>query len=138
VVATPYRTPSPETGRRAPPRSGARRARGPPEQPDPGVGRVHQQRLRRRHDRCRSQSPAPERGARYLGLLLRPGVEPFIGWTFRPDEALLPAEAFDGDGELEAPPSVIVLGHGLWRSRFGGAPEVLGRTVRLNGSPLTV
>ena len=32
----------------------------------------------------------------------------------------------------------VVLGHDLWRSRFGGDPGVLGRTVRVDGVPRTV
>ena len=35
-------------------------------------------------------------------------------------------------------PAVAVLGHRLWRERFGGDPAVVGRTVRLNGVPLEV
>jgi predicted permease len=33
---------------------------------------------------------------------------------------------------------VVVLGHGLWRRRFGGDPSIVGRTVRLNGEAHTV
>jgi putative ABC transport system permease protein len=33
---------------------------------------------------------------------------------------------------------VLVLAHSYWRSRFGGDPGVVGRTVRLNGTPFTV
>jgi hypothetical protein len=32
----------------------------------------------------------------------------------------------------------IVLSFGWWQSRFGGDPEVLGRTIRVNNYPLTV
>jgi len=35
-------------------------------------------------------------------------------------------------------PDVMILGHGLWTRRFGGDPEVLGRTVRVNGTERTV
>jgi predicted permease len=31
-----------------------------------------------------------------------------------------------------------VLGHDYWRSRFGGDPAVVGRTVRVNGRPVTI
>jgi len=31
-----------------------------------------------------------------------------------------------------------VLGHGLWRRRFGGDPGLVGRTIRLDGRPHTV
>src|SRR6185503_5420080 len=33
---------------------------------------------------------------------------------------------------------VAVLSHGLWRSRFAGDPGIVGRTVRLEGEPVTV
>jgi putative ABC transport system permease protein len=32
----------------------------------------------------------------------------------------------------------IILTHGLWRSQFGGDPQVIGRTVRLSGSSFVV
>ena len=35
-------------------------------------------------------------------------------------------------------PAVMVLGHQLWRSRFGSAPDIIGRTVAVNGRPATV
>ncbi len=40
----------------------------------------------------------------------------------------------------EAPgaPAVAVLGHGLWRRRFGGDPGAVGRVVRLGGEPVTI
>jgi predicted permease len=58
-----------------------------------------------------------------LGLL---GVRPVLGRWF---------EA--GDAEPGGP-AVILLGEGLWRSRFGGDASVLGRTVTLDGLAHTV
>ena len=41
------------------------------------------------------------------------------------------------DDAANAPP-VVVLGHALWRERFGGDPAVVGREVRLDDHPFTV
>ena len=35
-------------------------------------------------------------------------------------------------------PPVVVMGEGLWRTRFGADPSLIGRQVRLNGEPFTV
>jgi predicted permease len=42
-----------------------------------------------------------------------------------------------GDGEPGGAP-VVLLGHDLWRSRFGGDASVVGRTVTLDGNAFTV
>ncbi len=54
------------------------------------------------------------------------GVAPTLG--------RLPAAEEYGPG---APP-VALLSYGLWQSRYGGDREVIGRTVRMNGEPVTV
>ncbi|MEZ4416511.1 MAG: ABC transporter permease [Gemmatimonadota bacterium] len=46
--------------------------------------------------------------------------------------ALLPSD------ELPGAPDVVVIGHGLWTSRFGADPSLVGRTVRIGGTPHTV
>ncbi len=51
------------------------------------------------------------------------GLEPLHGRTFTPADHVFGA------------PHVAVLGHGVWRRRFGGDPHVVGRTVHLNGQP---
>jgi putative ABC transport system permease protein len=43
-----------------------------------------------------------------------------------------------GDPEAGTPDSVAVISHGLWRSHFGGDRNVVGRTLRLDGTPYTV
>ena len=53
-------------------------------------------------------------------------ARPLLGRTFVAGE--------DAPG---APP-VVLLGYGLWKSRYGGDPGVIGRTVRVNGEPSTV
>jgi putative ABC transport system permease protein len=40
--------------------------------------------------------------------------------------------------EIEGAPPVVVLGHDLWQSHFGGDPEVVGREVRLGNVTHTV
>jgi len=54
------------------------------------------------------------------------GVTPRLGRFFGPEE--------DRPG---APP-VAVLGYGWWQRHFGGDPEVLGRTILVDGHPRTI
>jgi predicted permease len=49
------------------------------------------------------------------------GIEPLIGRQFRTDEAAPPG--------LE---SVVMLTHGLWQRRFGGDPDIIGKTIVVN------
>jgi len=54
------------------------------------------------------------------------GVAPTLGRTFRWDEAVLGG------------PEVTVLSYPFWQSRFGGDPDVLGRTIELDGTPTEI
>jgi hypothetical protein len=54
------------------------------------------------------------------------GARPVLGRGFRPDE------------EKEGSEHVAVISQGLWKSRFGGDPRVIGRTVLLDGDRYTV
>ncbi|MBZ5537612.1 MAG: ABC transporter permease [Acidobacteriia bacterium] len=54
------------------------------------------------------------------------GVAPVLGRGIYPDE-----DRADGAG-------VVVLGHDLWRHRFGADPAIIGRTVRVNAHAYTV
>ena len=45
---------------------------------------------------------------------------------------------FTEEEDRPASPRVVVLGNGLWQRRFGGDPNILGKTLRLNGSLYTV
>ncbi|HEX8189232.1 MAG TPA: ABC transporter permease [Pyrinomonadaceae bacterium] len=54
------------------------------------------------------------------------GVRPALG------------RALAAGDEAEGGASVVVLSHGLWQRRFGGAPDVVGKTVTLNGAAATV
>src|SRR5690606_25152627 len=40
--------------------------------------------------------------------------------------------------ERPGAPAVAVIGHALWRTRFGADPNVVGRSVRLGGTPTTI
>lgn len=61
--------------------------------------------------------------ANYFGVL---GLRPSLGRGFTPDE------------QTSGRDNVIVLTHRYWQSRFAGDPEVVGRTVRLDGTPVTI
>ena len=54
------------------------------------------------------------------------GVEPLLGRGITPEDARPDA------------PKVAVLSHGLWRRRFGGDPQLIGKAITLNGAPFTV
>jgi predicted permease len=55
------------------------------------------------------------------------GVRPALGRLFT-----------DREGVGAGGTSAVVLAHDFWRRRFAADPDVLGRTVRLNGRPYTV
>src|SRR4030095_2629637 len=54
------------------------------------------------------------------------GIPPALGRNFSPEE------------DTPNGPKAVILGYGLWQSRFGGAAEVLGRMITLNGKGYTV
>jgi putative ABC transport system permease protein len=54
------------------------------------------------------------------------GTSPLLGRTLLPED--------DETGKKTA----VVLSHGLWKRRFGGAPDVVGRKILLDGEPITV
>jgi len=54
------------------------------------------------------------------------GVVPLVGRTFLPEEHVAGQER------------VVILAHALWRTRFGGDPAVVGRTLTLDGAPYQV
>jgi predicted permease len=58
--------------------------------------------------------------AEFLPLL---GIEPMLGRVFTQEE------------DRPNAPRVVILSHGLWQRRFGRDPDILGRTVELNGNP---
>jgi predicted permease len=54
------------------------------------------------------------------------GVNPVLGRTFRSDDDQVGAAR------------VVILGGGFWKRRFGSSPEILGRSLILNGTSYTV
>ena len=54
------------------------------------------------------------------------GVNPLLGRTFLPQE------------DLPGGPQVVVLSYGFWQQHFGGAPGVIGSSVKLDGESYTV
>jgi putative ABC transport system permease protein len=59
----------------------------------------------------------------YFRLL---GVAPAQGRDFTPD---------DDEGRIGY---VIIISHDLWRQRFGGDPDIVGKTVRLDDDPMRI
>ena len=60
----------------------------------------------------------------YFRLL---GVQPVLGRDFRPEEDQPPQG-----------PLVAILSDGFWHRVFGAAPNVIGRTIPLDGKPFTI
>jgi predicted permease len=54
------------------------------------------------------------------------GVEPAFGRSFAADE------------DMEGRDAEAVISYGLWQQQLGGHPAVLGKTITLNGTPVTV
>ncbi len=54
------------------------------------------------------------------------GARPQLGRVLRPEDDVANSEP------------VVVLGHGLWQSMFGGDPDVVGKRVQVDGRPFTV
>lgn len=64
-----------------------------------------------------------------LGGIVTPGFFRTMGMT-----PLIGRAIEDRDGATR----VVVLGHGFWQRQFGADPGVLGRTIRLSGTPHTI
>jgi putative ABC transport system permease protein len=68
------------------------------------------------------QVPATQVTDRYFDVL---GVRAIVGRTFLPSDVALP-------------PNVTVISEGLWRTRFGADPGLVGRTIQIDGQAFTV
>src|SRR6516165_2027082 len=55
------------------------------------------------------------------------GVRAGLGRSFRADEDQVPGRD-----------AVVVLGHGFWETEFASSPDVIGKSIFLNGLPFTV
>ncbi len=60
------------------------------------------------------------------GLFPLLGAQPYLGVPFTRDDEL---------AERQAP---LILSFGLWQERYGGRPDVLGRTVEVDGMPYRI
>ncbi len=61
------------------------------------------------------------------------GVRPHIGRTFRRDDAITIDPKQFANPNPDLPPGKVMLSYGLWQRRFGGDPNVIGRTIQLDG-----
>jgi len=61
------------------------------------------------------------------------GARAQLGRTFVPEDAVAPQ-----DGAPSMPPTPLVLSHALWVRTFGQEPNVLGRSVRINGQAAVI
>jgi predicted permease len=72
---------------------------------------------------------APER---YAGALMTVNAYPLLGQKTLIGRDFLPEEERPG----AAP--VCILGYSIWESRYGRRPEILGKTIRINGTAATI
>ncbi len=56
--------------------------------------------------------------------------------TFLPTLGILPAAGrnFTADEDMPTAPGTALISYGLWRSRFGGDPGIIGRTISIDGA----
>lgn len=68
-----------------------------------------------------------------LAIMLVAGVEAGF-FEFFGQEPVLGRLIRETDDRPESPP-VVVLGHHVWQDRFGGAPDVVGSSLKIRGEP---
>jgi len=63
-----------------------------------------------------------------------------VTWEFFPVLRVTPAlgRPFNADDEIDGKQPVTILGYGFWQRRFGGSPDVIGRTIDLNETPYQI
>jgi putative ABC transport system permease protein len=69
---------------------------------------------------------------RYIGAYCDEGLFPTLGVT------PILGHGFSANDNIPGHDAVIVLSYGLWKKRFGGDPNVLGRQMVLDGRPRTI
>ena len=73
-----------------------------------------------------NDGPIPLAGAAVTpSMLSLVGMAPVVGRPF-------------GDDDVDARPRPILLSHDVWRERFGGRPDVVGQSLRLDDEPHVV
>ena len=71
-----------------------------------------------------------DRADRLLGENVSPAYFRVLG--------VAPARGREFTAQDDAGHPAVIISHGVWQSRFGADPNVLGRTVTLSGTPFTV
>ncbi len=61
------------------------------------------------------------------------GVTPVLGRDFNADDPFPIDPQTFGSPNFELPPGTVMLSHGLWTRRFGADPEIVGRTIQMDG-----
>ena len=63
-----------------------------------------------------------------------------VTWEFFPLLRVQPllGRVFTADDEIEGRHRVAILSYGLWHRRFGGAPDVIGKTIDLTDQPYEI
>ena len=69
---------------------------------------------------------------RLLGARVSAGFFEVLGRSVQLGRSFSPEEDDDGSEQ------VAIISQGTWQTRFGGTPDVIGRSIRLNGAPTTV
>ncbi|HEU5409449.1 MAG TPA: ABC transporter permease, partial [Candidatus Acidoferrales bacterium] len=68
------------------------------------------------------------------------GVNPMMGHGFSLQGAgssgqIVPAEAENQTGTNPAQTNAVILSYGFWKSKFAADPNIIGKTIALNGQP---
>ncbi len=66
------------------------------------------------------------------------GVRPVIGSVFPSVEVPATEDVSAILGFLAGTPDVALVSHGFWQNRFGGDPDIVGRTINLNSVPYEI